>query len=84
MRGGADRGALLRFTLKRLRPEGVVVIPLATIEAIAELRPLLEEAGLRVSLSQLQAWRGQVLGDGTRLAPMNPTLILKGTKTTRN
>lgn len=82
--GGADRCALLRFTLERLRPEGVVVIPLATIEAIAELRPLLEEAGLRVSLSQLQAWRGQVLADGTRLAPMNPTLILKGTKTTRN
>ena len=46
----------------------------------AELRPLLEEQGLTVQISQLQAWRGQPLSDGTRLAPMNPTLILKGTK----
>ena len=47
---------------------------------LAELRPLLEEQGLTVQISQLQAWRGQPLSDGTRLAPMNPTLILKGTK----
>jgi len=40
---------------------------------------LLEQAGLRVQVSQHQAWRGQPLGDGTRLAPMNPVLLLKGT-----
>jgi precorrin-6B C5,15-methyltransferase / cobalt-precorrin-6B C5,C15-methyltransferase len=56
----------------------VVVIPLATLEALAELRPLLDRAGCAVALAQLQAWRGAPLADGTRLAPLNPVLVLKG------
>ena len=78
--GGAQRERLLQNVLTRLRPGGVVVIPLASIEALASVRPLLENAGLLVRIQQLQAWRGQPLGDGTRLAPMNPTLIVTGTK----
>ena len=78
--GGRCRAALLMQVLTLLKPGGVVLIPLATLEALAELRPLLEQQGLAVRISQLQAWRGQPLSDGTRLAPMNPTLILKGTK----
>jgi precorrin-6Y C5,15-methyltransferase (decarboxylating) len=76
--GGRDRAALLDAVLQRLQPGGVVVIPLATLEALAELRPLLETSGCRVHLSQLQTWRGQALAGGTRLAPMNPVLVLKG------
>jgi len=78
--GGAQRERLLQDVLARLRPGGVVVIPLASIEALASVRLLLENAGLAVRVQQLQAWRGQPLGDGTRLAPMNPTLIVTGTK----
>ena len=78
--GGAQRERLLQEVLTRLRSGGVVVIPLASIEALANVRPLLENAGLAVRVQQLQAWRGQPLGDGTRLAPMNPTLIVTGTK----
>jgi precorrin-6Y C5,15-methyltransferase (decarboxylating) len=29
-------------------------------------------------VSQHQSWRGAPLADGTRLAPMNPVLVLKG------
>lgn len=76
--GGRDRSALLSAVLQRLRPGGVVVIPLATIEALAELRPVLEAAGLAVRVSQHQSWRGAPLADGTRLAPLNPVLILQG------
>ena len=76
--GGRERAELLEFVLTRLNPRGVVVLPLATIEAIAECRPLMEAAGLTVGLSQVQTWRGVPLGDGTRLNPMNPTFILKG------
>nr|MCU0529795.1 precorrin-6Y C5,15-methyltransferase (decarboxylating) subunit CbiT [Cyanobium sp. Prado107] len=76
--GGRDRRAILEAVLARLRPCGLVVIPLATLEALAELRPLLEAAGLAVSVSQHQAWRGAPLADGTRLAPMNPVLVLAG------
>jgi precorrin-6Y C5,15-methyltransferase (decarboxylating) len=76
--GGRERAAVLAAVLQRLRPGGVVVIPLATIEALAELRPLLEQAGLDVRVSQHQAWRGAPLADGTRLAPLNPVLVLSG------
>ena len=75
--GGRDRQVLLQAVLDRLRPAGVVVIPLATLEALAELRPLLEARGLLVSVSQHQAWRGAPLADGTRLAPLNPVVVLR-------
>ena len=78
--GGSDRAAVLAAVIERLRPGGRVVIPLATIEALAELRPLLERAGFSLGVSQHQAWRGAPLADGTRLAPLNPVLVLKGTK----
>jgi len=76
--GGRDRVALLEAVLARLNPGGQVVIPLATVEALADLRPVLERAGLVVGIAQHQAWRGSALADGTRLAPLNPVLILKG------
>jgi len=76
--GGRRRRAVLEAVLARLRPGGVVVVPLATVEALAELRPVLEGAGLTVAVSQLQVWRGAPLGDGTRLAPLNPVLVLAG------
>jgi precorrin-6Y C5,15-methyltransferase (decarboxylating) len=76
--GGRERAAVLDAVLERLRPGGVVVIPLATVEALAELRPLLERAGCAVAVAQHQAWRGAPLADGTRLAPLNPVLVLQG------
>lgn len=78
--GGTGRAAVLAAVVERLRPGGRVVIPLATIEALAELRPLLERAGFAIGVSQHQAWRGAPLADGTRLAPLNPVLVLKGSK----
>jgi precorrin-6Y C5,15-methyltransferase (decarboxylating) len=76
--GGHERAAVLAVVLERLRPGGLVVIPLATVEALAELRPLLERAGCAVAVAQHQAWRGAPLADGTRLAPLNPVLVLQG------
>ncbi len=76
--GGKERVAVLAAVLDRLRPGGVVVLPLATVEALGQLRPLLEAAGLAVVVSQHQAWRGAPLAGGTRLAPLNPVLVLKG------
>ncbi|MEB3322955.1 MAG: precorrin-6y C5,15-methyltransferase (decarboxylating) subunit CbiE [Synechococcaceae cyanobacterium] len=78
--GGRDRPALLAAVLPRLRRGGVVVIPLATLEALAGLRPVLEGAGFGVDVRQLQSWRGAPLADGTRLVPLNPVLVLRGRK----
>ena len=79
--GGSRRDSLLQEVLQRLRPGGIVVVPLATLEALATVRQALEQAGLEVGISQLQAWRGTPLGDGTRLMPLNPVLILRGRRT---
>jgi precorrin-6Y C5,15-methyltransferase (decarboxylating) len=79
--GGSRRDSLLQEVLQRLRPGGIVVVPLATLEALAAVRQALEQAGLEVRISQLQAWRGTPLGDGTRLMPLNPVLILRGRRT---
>ena len=78
--GGQQRIVLLEAVLMQLATEGIVVIPLATIEALASVRSTLETAGLTVRVSQLQAWRGQPLADGTRMAPMNPSILVTGTK----
>jgi precorrin-6Y C5,15-methyltransferase (decarboxylating) len=79
--GGSRRDSLLQEVLQRLRPGGIVVVPLATLEALATVRQALEQAGLELGISQLQAWRGTPLGDGTRLMPLNPVLILRGRRT---
>ncbi len=79
--GGSRRDALLQEVLQRLRPGGIVVVPLATLEALATVRQAIEQAGLELGISQLQAWRGTPLGDGTRLMPLNPVLILRGRRT---
>ena len=79
--GGRRRDALLLAVLQRLRPGGIVVVPLATLEALAPVRQAMEQAGLRVGINQLQAWRGTPLGDGTRLMPLNPVLVLRGRRT---
>jgi len=76
--GGRQRAALLQVVIDHMKPHGVVVIPMANVEALAELRPLLEHARWSIQISQQQAYRGQALADGTRLAPMNPVLILRG------
>ena len=78
--GGRQRNALLQLVLERLDPNGVVVVPLATLESLSDVRRILETANMRIRVSQLQAWRGQPLSDGTRLAPMNPILTAIGTK----
>ena len=78
--GGSERAAIAAAACGRLRPGGVIVIPLATLEALAELRPVLERSGLQLSVTQIQAWRGAPLADGTRLAPLNPVLVLSAQK----
>ena len=78
--GGRQRKTLLQLVLERLEPTGIVVVPLATVDSLSDVRRLLEDANMTVRISHLQAWRGQPLSDGTRLAPMNPILTVSGTK----
>jgi precorrin-6Y C5,15-methyltransferase (decarboxylating) len=75
--GGRARREVLRAVLARLKPDGKVVIPLATVEALAELRGDLDSACFQMAVTLVQAWRGVSLADGTRLAPLNPVFVMK-------
>ena len=76
--GGTERKKLLELILQRINPRGIVVIPLATIEAVSELTNILKNSDCKESVSHHQASRGVPLNIGTRLAPMNPVFIVKG------
>ncbi|MFN9645079.1 MAG: precorrin-6y C5,15-methyltransferase (decarboxylating) subunit CbiE [Cyanobacteriota bacterium] len=77
--GGAGRARqqVVEVVLGVLKPGGRIVVPLAALEGLAPLREQLEGAGMEVAVSQLQAWRGVPLADGTRLAPLNPVVVVK-------
>ena len=76
--GGFNRINLLKEILKHINPKGIIVIPLITLESISELKQLLESSSCSISINQHQSSRGVSISDGTRLSPMNPVFILKG------
>ncbi len=74
---GPSKKTLLEAILKNLKPKGIVVIPLVTLESLSELLEILKSSDLTTSVSQHQSWRGVSIGNGTRLEPLNPVYILK-------
>ncbi len=76
--GGKYRKKLLEIIVKRLKPGGIVVIPVVTLEAASELIVILKKSHCKLNISQHQPWRGVPLANGTRLAPINPVFIIKG------
>ena len=78
--GSKNRSEILNNVINRLAPQGIIVIPLATLQAVNEIEIIFKENNLLLEISQHQSYRGITLGEGTRLAPMNPVFILKGKK----
>ena len=76
--GGKDRCLILKKIIKALNPNGIIVIPLSTLQAINEIENILKSEKCIYKLSQHQSYRGVSLAEGTRLSPMNPVFILKG------
>ena len=75
--GGNARLSILKIILERLNLGGIIVIPLATLEGIKEIKTYLNSIDIDPQISQHQAWRGVPLAEGTRLAPLNPVFIIK-------
>jgi precorrin-6Y C5,15-methyltransferase (decarboxylating) len=75
--GGKDRRQVVEAVSRVLKPEGRIVVPLATLEAMGELQGVFDAAHWHLAVSQLQVWRGVPLADGTRLAPLNPVFVVK-------
>ena len=78
--GGLNREKILKAIITRLTPEGIVVIPLVTLEAASQLISILKKENCKLSINQHQNWRGVSLSMGTRLEPTNPVFIIKGKK----
>ncbi|WP_320674959.1 precorrin-6y C5,15-methyltransferase (decarboxylating) subunit CbiE [Prochlorococcus sp. MIT 1341] len=81
--GGEKRIHLLKLALERLTLGGIIVIPLATLEPINEIRNLFKKSGYSFAISQHQSYRGLPLSEGTRLSPVNPIFIIKGVRKIR-
>ncbi|WP_052043770.1 MULTISPECIES: bifunctional cobalt-precorrin-7 (C(5))-methyltransferase/cobalt-precorrin-6B (C(15))-methyltransferase [unclassified Prochlorococcus] len=76
--GGSEKINLLNEIIARIKPTGIIVIPLATIENLEKIANLLKKKGFQLKISQHQNLRGVSLKEGTRLNPMNPVFIIKG------
>lgn len=74
--GGAALTEIVRTAADRARR--AVVVALATVERVGAARRALDDAGLAVDGTVVQAARLLPLGGGTRLAATNPVFLLGG------
>jgi precorrin-6Y C5,15-methyltransferase (decarboxylating) len=76
--GGPEVGAIIQEAVRRLAPEGRIVITAALLETLAAARHALEQAGWEVEVVQLQVSRSHPLAGGTALQALNPVWIVTG------
>ncbi len=76
--GGPDVGAIVQEAMRRLTPEGRVVVTAALLETLETARVALEQAGWEVEVVQLQVSRSRPLAGGTSLQALNPVWIVTG------
>ena len=76
--GGKDKVELLKIILKRINPNGIIVIPMVTLQNFSKLEQVLKSYKCELKVSQIQVNRGIPIAEGTRFAPINPIFILRG------
>ena len=76
--GGPEIGAIIQEAVRRLGPEGRVVVTAALLETLETARNALEQAGWEVEVVQLQVSRSHPLAGGTALQALNPVWIVTG------
>jgi precorrin-6Y C5,15-methyltransferase (decarboxylating) len=75
--GGPEVGAIIQEAVRRLAPEGRIVVTAALLETLATARQALEQAGWEVEVVQLQVSRSHPLAGGTALQALNPVGLLR-------
>jgi precorrin-6B C5,15-methyltransferase / cobalt-precorrin-6B C5,C15-methyltransferase len=73
---GGRLESILDTGLARLRAGGRVVLNLATLEGVQTVSTCFKARGLAFELIEVSIARGTPLGDGTRLAPLNPVFVV--------
>ena len=76
--GGKNLADILREALRRLRPQGLVVLTAARLETLEAARRVLLQENWSVDIVQLQISRAQPLSEGSYLKALNPVWILTG------
>jgi precorrin-6B C5,15-methyltransferase / cobalt-precorrin-6B C5,C15-methyltransferase len=76
--GGPLLGAIVREALRRLAPDGRVVVSAALLETLETARVVLAQAGWEVEVVQLQVSRSHPLAEGTAFKALNPVWIITG------
>ena len=76
--GGPEVGAIIQEAVRRLGPEGRVVVTAALLETLATARTALEQVGWEVEVVELQVSRSHDLAGGTALQALNPVWVITG------
>jgi precorrin-6Y C5,15-methyltransferase (decarboxylating) len=76
--GGKNMADILREALRRLRPQGLVVINATLLETLEEARRVLLQEKWRVDVVQLQVSRAQPLPAGNYFKALNPVWLISG------
>lgn len=79
---GGNMGALVALLLSRLRPEGCLVLNVATIENLADCVAALKAARASWSVTHVAISRSSPILDLTRFEALNPVWIVEASRTT--
>jgi len=77
--GGANLAALIKTAAGKLKPGGIIVANVVTLEALKQASSTLESLGMEMSITQLQASRSETLGGSLYLKPLNQVWLVRGT-----
>ncbi|MDW8071727.1 MAG: precorrin-6y C5,15-methyltransferase (decarboxylating) subunit CbiE [Anaerolineae bacterium] len=75
---GGKLAAILEHVSRVASPGCRLVLTLATLEHLHQAKGYLDALGWITQLLQVNIARGQPIGEGTRLAPLNPVFLLIG------
>jgi precorrin-6Y C5,15-methyltransferase (decarboxylating) len=75
--GGRDLEAILRVCAERLLPGGRLVANLARLESLTIWQAVAADLGWPRDVAQIAVARGTPIGEGTRLAALNPVFVTR-------
>jgi precorrin-6Y C5,15-methyltransferase (decarboxylating) len=77
--GGEGLEDIVREAKAHLRPRGLLVAALVSLDKIGRIAKLLRELGLEMSVTQVQIARSEALAAGFYLKPLNQVWLARGT-----
>ena len=76
--GGVDIPEIIKAARARLRPQGLILANVVSLDSLNLATRAISRAGLELSVTQIQAARSEPLGDSLMLKPLNQVWLVKG------